>query len=110
MSKSDKKKPGDMAAARERHLHRQAIQNAINAVREGNRPEITLPSGKWELGPVPEFFPAICLVRFGNQVVVGWVSDEEGIKMTTPSGAVVHVGSRILGQVWAQDDAAKAYC
>jgi len=111
--KNQKKKPGDMAAARSRHLRRQAIQDAITAVKRGETVPVTMHGGLWEISPFPEegwVFPAICLVRVsGSRLQIGWVSDKDGIKMCLPNGGVMHVGDKILALAQPIDEVAKSY-
>ncbi len=92
MSKGSKKKPGDLAAAKRRHLRRQEIQDAITAVKRGETVRLWWPTaGKrgegryWLLSPVTDAwwnFPSSdALVRVnGSRLVIAWVYEKDGVK------------------------------
>lgn len=118
--KNKKKKPGDMAAARLRHLHRQAIQDAITKAtfEPGTPVSLEMHGCKWELTALSDrdrlemILPARCLVRVtGNKLQIGWVSEKDGMWLEMPKGMPYHVhDDNVLGYVVPKDAAAEAYC
>lgn len=103
MSKEAKKKPGELAAARRRHLRRQEIQDAISAVRRGETvtlwwPDKSAPNkGKFfRLSPAPDSWwdnpRGDALVRVnGSRLVIGWIVDKDGTKCCADSLGSFHV-------------------
>ena len=73
-----KKKPGDMARARYRHVRRQEIQDAISAVRRGETVQVKIQGELWELSP-PDDNTSTGLVRYnGSRLEICWIIDKDG--------------------------------
>lgn len=106
MSREPKKKPGDMAEARKRHLARQALSDKLKAIRESvaeyqtvwhtvrdRDKTVRIRITKFD----PDLFepPGDVLVRFGNRLAVVHAPD----KMSTGGGSLYVNDFWIAGHV-----------
>lgn len=123
MSREPRKKKGDMARARAKHLRRQEIQDAISAAKAAGPDDApvrlrlhqhaTLGWCEWDLTPLPAEWaaPAIYLVRLsGSRLEVCYVTDKDGVKACTHGGTFyVHGARELLARAEPVNSAAMAW-
>lgn len=122
MSREHKKKPGDMARARAKHLRRQEIQNAITRVRTATEAELEEESVtlrlhhvdgvlcEWDLEPYHEggmWDGHSYLLSLGhNRLLVGTVYDKDGLKVCSHRGVEYVHDNMVLAKAIPMNSAA----
>lgn len=125
MTREHKKKPGDMARARARHLRRAEISRALSQIHNeaGDPVRLRLHDApglgacEWDLTPLADewdyMLPCAFLVRFGGKrLEICLVVDKDGFKAYAYSnGSVryVHGPRELLALATPANDAAKAW-
>lgn len=108
------KKPGELQAARKRHLRQQRNRDALKQLREGKTVWMTVEGRRIKVAPLGDICGAAWLRPYvlarcpkkgrGSKLIVGILSDKNGFSVNGNSDFPwwVHNENEVLGQVVEQ--------